>query len=91
MDKDLKFTKLFLECTEKVKTLTVSQELMLKLYALYKQVTIGNIPDNYPEPSFFDVRGNAKYTAWKAVKNKSKNDAMKEYIQTVALLARQQN
>lgn len=82
---------LFNQAAVKVKELTVSTDIQLKLYALYKQVTIGNIPDNYPEPSFFDVRGNAKYTAWKAVKNKSKNDAMKEYIQTVALLARQQN
>jgi diazepam-binding inhibitor (GABA receptor modulating acyl-CoA-binding protein) len=77
---------LFNQAVVKVKELTVSTDIQLRLYALYKQVTIGNIPDNYPEPSFFDIRGNAKYTAWKAVKNKSKNDAMKEYIQTVAML-----
>lgn len=77
---------LFNQAAVKVKELTVSTDIQLNLYALYKQVTVGNIPDNYPEPSFFDVRGNAKYTAWKAVKNKSKNDAMKEYIQTVAVL-----
>jgi diazepam-binding inhibitor (GABA receptor modulating acyl-CoA-binding protein) len=82
---------LFNQAVIKVKDLTVSTDTQLILYSLYKQVINGNIPDNYPEPSFFDIRGNAKYTAWKGVKNKSKNDAMREYIQTVAVLNKNLN
>jgi acyl-CoA-binding protein len=82
---------LFNQAVIKVKDLTVSTDTQLRLYSLYKQVIIGNIPDHYPEPSFFDLRGNAKYKAWKGVKNKSKHDAMKEYIQTVAVLNKSKN
>jgi diazepam-binding inhibitor (GABA receptor modulating acyl-CoA-binding protein) len=76
---------LFNQAVVKVKDYTnVSTDIQLKLYGLYKQITIGNI--NISKSSFFDIKGNAKYTAWENLKNKSKESAMIEYIQIVALL-----
>ncbi|MBS1495872.1 MAG: acyl-CoA-binding protein [Bacteroidetes bacterium] len=60
-------------------------ENLLKLYALYKQSTIGDI--NIDEPSNpFDFVNKAKYQAWLALKGKSKEKAMEDYIQLVTQL-----
>ena len=50
---------------------------MLKLYALYKQATVGDVEGK--RPGFSDMVGRAKYDAWSATKGKSADDAMKEY------------
>ncbi len=58
-----------------------SNDILLKLYALYKQVTEGDV--NGERPGGFDFKGAAKYDAWEAEKGKSKEDAAKEYIELV--------
>jgi len=58
-----------------------SNEDLLKLYALYKQATIG---DNSMEPpGGFDFKAAAKYNAWAAIKGKGHEDAMAGYIDLV--------
>lgn len=81
MDKELKVTKIFLEYTEKVKSLTVSQEIQLKLYGLFKQANFGD--NTTPEPSLFDLRGKVKWDAWNSQKGESRYNSMKRYIQLV--------
>lgn len=51
---------------------------LLKLYALYKQATIGDVEGE--QPSFIDMVGRAKYDAWTGVKGKTKDEAMQDYI-----------
>jgi acyl-CoA-binding protein len=56
-------------------------DTLLKLYALYKQATIGNVKGN--RPGFTDFVGRSKYDAWAKLRNKSKEWAMEEYIKLV--------
>lgn len=49
-----------------------------KLYALFKQATVG---DNETEaPGTFDFKGKAKYNAWNTKKGISQADAEAQYI-----------
>lgn len=59
-----------------------SNETLLQLYSLYKQ---GSVGDNTAEPPSnpFDFVAKAKYEAWAAVKGKTKEAAMQEYIDLV--------
>jgi diazepam-binding inhibitor (GABA receptor modulator, acyl-CoA-binding protein) len=61
-----------------------SNEQLLKMYALYKQATEGNVTGT--RPSMFDFKGQAKYDAWANQKDITKEDAMQQYIQLVASL-----
>ena len=56
-------------------------ETMLKLYALFKQATIGDVEGK--RPGFTDMIGRAKYDAWAGIKGKSADDAMQEYTALV--------
>ncbi len=62
-----------------------SNEQLLKLYALYKQATEGDVSGS--RPGMFDFKGQAKYDAWAGVKGSSKHDAMQKYIDLVASLS----
>jgi len=57
---------------------------LLKLYSYYKQATEGDVEGK--RPGFTDMVGRAKYDAWAAVKGKSKDEAMQEYIDLVESL-----
>jgi diazepam-binding inhibitor (GABA receptor modulator, acyl-CoA-binding protein) len=60
-----------------------SNDVMLKMYAFYKQATEGDI--NIEEPSNpFDFVAKAKYNAWEEVKGKSKEAAMQDYVDMVS-------
>ena len=58
-----------------------SNEVLLKIYSLYKQATIG---DNEGErPGGFDFKAIAKFDAWMELKGRAKEDCMKEYIDII--------
>ncbi len=59
-----------------------SNDVLLKLYALYKQGTIGNVNTDAPANPF-DIVGRAKHDAWSALTSKSPQDAMQEYIDLI--------
>ncbi|HUR65041.1 MAG TPA: acyl-CoA-binding protein [Chitinophagaceae bacterium] len=59
-----------------------SNEVLLQLYSLYKQGSIGDV-NTEPPSNAFDFVNKAKYEAWAALKGKSAEDAMKEYIDLV--------
>lgn len=61
-----------------------SNDVLLQLYALYKQATDGDVEGK--RPGFTDMVGRAKYDAWAAVKGISSDDAMTRYIDLVATL-----
>lgn len=57
---------------------------LLRLYALYKQ---GSLGDNGSEkPAFSDMVGRAKWEAWNALKGTSSEAAMQSYIDLIASL-----
>ena len=58
---------------------------LLKLYALYKQATIGDNTEK--KPGFSDMIGRAKWDAWAAMKGKSGEDAMQEYVDLIGSLS----
>ena len=64
-----------------------SNEVLLQLYALYKQSTEGDIHVDEPTNPF-DFVAKAKYNAWDELKGKSKEIAMQEYVNLVTSLKR---
>ncbi|MBK9020051.1 MAG: acyl-CoA-binding protein [Sulfuritalea sp.] len=61
-----------------------SNDVLLQLYALYKQGSEGDVEGK--RPGFTDMVGRAKYDAWAAVKGTSAEDAMQQYIDLVKSL-----
>jgi len=51
---------------------------LLKLYALFKQGSSGDVTDK--RPGFTDMVGRAKWDAWNAIKGTSKDEAMRQYV-----------
>ena len=56
-------------------------QTMLKMYALYKQATNGDVSGT--RPGFTDMVGRAKWDAWNEIKGTSGDDAMKQYVSLV--------
>jgi diazepam-binding inhibitor (GABA receptor modulating acyl-CoA-binding protein) len=75
------------KCGEEKKTNKFSDEEKLKLYSLYKQGSIGNV--NTDRPGMLDFKGKAKWDAWNARKNQSKEQCQQEYVAFVAQLKAQ--
>jgi acyl-CoA-binding protein len=59
-------------------------EAKLKLYALYKQATSGDVSGS--KPGMFDMVGRAKYDAWTKAKGLSTDEAKQQYIDYVRSL-----
>jgi acyl-CoA-binding protein len=57
---------------------------LLKIYALYKQATSGDVEGQ--RPGFTDLVGRAKWDAWEGRKGWSKEQAMQQYIDLIAEL-----
>lgn len=54
---------------------------LLKLYALYKQATSGDVDGK--RPGFSDMVGRAKWDAWNELKGTSAEEAMQRYVALV--------
>jgi diazepam-binding inhibitor (GABA receptor modulator, acyl-CoA-binding protein) len=59
-----------------------SNETLLQLYSLYKQGSNGDV-NTEPPSNPFDFVAKAKYEAWAALKGKTTEEAMQEYINLV--------
>ena len=80
----MELKQLFEKAAEESKELTdrPSNDTLLQLYSLYKQSIEGDV--NVDPPSNpFDFVSRAKYEAWAALKGKTKNAAMQDYIDLV--------
>jgi diazepam-binding inhibitor (GABA receptor modulating acyl-CoA-binding protein) len=60
---------------------------LLKIYALYKQVQAGDIQGE--RPGFADIVARAKWDAWNAVRGKTTEEAMREYVALIEALKKQ--
>lgn len=57
------------------------EDILLKLYALYKQATIGDC--NTSQPWFYNVKDRMKWDAWNSIKGTLKEKAKIAYIKLV--------
>jgi acyl-CoA-binding protein len=57
---------------------------LLKIYALYKQASSGDVEGK--RPGFSDMVGRAKWDAWNEAKGKDKDTAMQEYVDLIESL-----
>lgn len=57
---------------------------LLKLYALFKQGSAGDVDGD--RPGFTDLVGRAKWDAWNELKGTSTDDAMQQYIDLIESL-----
>ncbi|MCL4811816.1 MAG: acyl-CoA-binding protein [Vicinamibacteraceae bacterium] len=53
-------------------------EALLRLYALYKQATVGDVSGE--RPGGLDFVGRAKYDAWAGLKGLTRDEAMRDYV-----------
>ena len=60
-------------------------DTLLKLYALYKQGSEGDL--KRAQPGFFDFVGTAKYEAWGKLKGMAPDEAKQKYVDLVKKLA----
>ena len=58
---------------------------LLKIYALFKQASVGDNSDK--KPGFGDMVGRAKWEAWNGLKGTSNQDAMQQYIDLIGSLS----
>ncbi len=61
-----------------------NNDMLLKLYAYFKQATEGDASGE--RPGGFDFVRRAKFDAWNEIKGTSKDEAMKKYVALVASL-----
>ena len=59
-------------------------QTMLRLYALFKQGSNGDVQGT--KPGFFDFVGAAKYEAWERLQGTSQEDARRQYVELVKKL-----
>lgn len=73
----------FQDASERVKQLSADpgNDAKLKLYALYKQASDGDVSGK--RPGLTDFVGRAKYDAWSKLKGTSAEDARQQYVDLV--------
>ena len=57
---------------------------LLKIYALYKQASVGDVDGK--RPGFTDLVGRAKWDAWNGLKGAPGDQAMQDYIDLIESL-----
>ena len=62
-------------------------DVLLQLYALYKQATLGDVSGK--RPGMMDFKGRAKYDAWAEKQGLSQESAMEQYVTLVEKLESQ--
>lgn len=80
-------TQAFEAAAQRVQALDArpDNDTLLRLYALYKQGSEGDVQG--PKPGFFDFVGTAKYEAWAKLSGTDRTAAMQQYIALVDSLA----
>jgi acyl-CoA-binding protein len=59
-------------------------DVLLELYGLYKQASLGDVQGK--RPGMLDIRGRAKYDAWAALRGLDAASAMDRYVAKVEQL-----
>lgn len=69
-------------------TKELTNEEKLKMYAFFKQATVGKCSEKGGErPGFFSFEAKAKYDAWAALGDMTADEAMNGYIATLSEMA----
>jgi len=77
----------FADAQARIKSVTsLGNDVLLELYALYKQATVGDATGS--RPGMLDLRGRAKYDAWAKHRGMTADAAMTAYIAVVDRHAR---
>lgn len=63
-------------------------QTLLKIYALFKQASVGDVQGE--RPGFFDFVGAAKYDAWAGMQGKDQAQAKQEYVALIDSLKSRQ-
>ncbi len=73
----------FEDAQKRVKTLPKAppNDMLLKLYALFKQGKEGDVSGK--RPGRLNIKGRFKYDAWAGIKGTSKDEAMEKYVALV--------
>ena len=73
----------FREAYEKVSNMTraLPQDVMLKIYAYYKQATLGDANKSYYQS--YDLRSAFKMNAWMQIRHLSADEAKQIYIDLI--------
>ena len=72
----------FLAAAEEVKKYKqCTNDERLELYGWYKQATVGDCDTD--RPGMFDLKGKAKWDAWKSREGSGKGTAREEYVKVV--------
>ena len=58
---------------------------LLKIYALYKQASVGDNAEK--KPGFVDMVGRAKWDAWNGLKGTDSKTAMQQYVDLIESLS----
>ncbi|KGO79032.1 MULTISPECIES: acyl-CoA-binding protein [Flavobacterium] len=74
---------LFQEAYEKASNMTqaLPQDVMLKIYAYYKQATLGDAKKSYYQS--YDLRSAFKMNAWMQIRHLSADEAKQHYIDLI--------
>ncbi len=83
-DLDTRFQEA-VEIASKMTQASLPQDVQLRLYAYYKQATIGTI--ERPNSSNFDLRNAFKTNAWMQISHLSIDEAKELYIESILALA----
>jgi acyl-CoA-binding protein len=78
----------FEDAQKRVKTLPAAPgpSVLLELYSLFKQATVGDVEGK--RPGMLDIKGRAKYDAWASRKGTPKEKAMEGYVALVDSLVK---
>ncbi len=79
---DIEFKKAY-ETISKLSQDQFAPDIMLKLYAYYKQATYGDNNPDYVESDELNLRNGFKLNAWVQLRGMSVENAKKEYIKIV--------
>ncbi len=72
----------FADAQARIKPVTgLGNDVLLELYALYKQATSGDVSGS--RPGMMDMKGRAKFDSWAKRKGMTKDAAMQAYIALV--------
>ena len=82
---DLKFRFDAAVANAKLLTAKPDNATLLKIYALYKQASAGDVKGE--RPGSFDMVGTAKFDAWEELQGTSKDEAMAAYIALIDTLS----
>lgn len=72
----------FRDAQERIKSVSaLTNDVLLALYALFKQATVGDVVGT--RPGMLDLRGRAKFDAWAQRRGTAPDAAMTAYIELV--------